>query len=57
MRNLNVNIYRLCFVLRSRISVVNQKTDQTVNKMSVTLLGGRCADRQTRVRGIRGYAA
>lgn len=52
-----MNIYRLCFGLRSRISVVNQKTDQTVNKMSVTLLGGRCADRQTCVRGIRGYAA
>lgn len=40
-----MNIYGVGYGLRTRMSAVNQKTDQTLNKMSLTLLGGgRCAD-------------
>lgn len=40
-----MNIYGVDDGLRSRMSDVNQETDRTINKLSVTLLGKRCADR------------
>lgn len=44
-----MNIYGVGYGLRTRMSAVNQKTDQTLNKMSLTLLGGEDVQTEKRL--------